>query len=134
MSSNGASPLVTEARALRSGTGDPTRLLAAFRGAVLYFQIGDTRHPSVLVTVVPDMGRWVCVYSSLDAMARAVGRECRYAQTTGADIADNIIPALRLVADITGVMLDLRSDHELPFGVAALTGDAAHIVTGGSVG
>lgn len=107
--------LDTYQQALRDGA-DLAAIEQRMRGQFRTAQLYATRDgAAVQIRVSPAVGGWLCVFTSLESMAGVVP-ESDYFSLLGADMLDNIIPVLSAASgdQLTGVMVDLGTEHMLP--------------------
>lgn len=117
------SEAVWAARAVRAGTGTREQVLAALRRSPVY--VG--RLPGgVPVASLPERGRWLCAFSSLELLLAELGSGSRYMLLPGCDLVDVLLPALAGVDGPIGVFLDLGAEHQLSLPVG-LVGPASAI-------
>ncbi|MFE2927677.1 SseB family protein [Streptomyces goshikiensis] len=98
--------LTGEISAIRSGQGDPARLVGEFRRAVLLVPIAGATDGSAdfdpshggLMSAVQGGIRWLYAFTDEESLARfadtrgAVGREWTYLSILGARLVDAVIP------------------------------------------
>ncbi len=103
--------VVREAEAFYEGTGDPKRLLAAFRAARVHL-CREIDPPSVTTIHVPGMGSWLQVFSTVERLTSVVGAEHSCMTLLGAEVLDLLLPVL---PEGLGVVLDPHSPHMITF-------------------
>lgn len=114
--------LVREARAVHVGTSSQQRVVAVLRRSHVYLgRLPD----GVPVATLPQRGRWVCVFSSVELLLAAWGSEVPYMLLSGRDLVDVLLPGLAGAADPIGVFLDLGTDHQLSLPAKLITSTEA---------
>jgi hypothetical protein len=105
------------ARLFHAQQVDPVALIACFKISTV-FAVRPER-PGFMVAAIPDMGRWVRVYSRLDYLGYHEG-PVNWMSLLGADVL-NLLPA-----DV-GLVLDTHLPHAtaIPPGAVLSAGDAA---------
>jgi hypothetical protein len=83
-------------------------------------------HPGMFVADLGQSGRWVFVFTTLDALARHMADDdtssgVDYFSTTGADLLDQLLP------DNVGLLIDPDDDHALSLAAAWLTPAASPV-------
>ena len=105
-------PIVTAARDLHAGHGDPSRLLAVFRDSVFFLAKRPTAQQ-----ILTGTQSWIYMWSTFGAMASHCGL-VDYYSALGADVLDNIVPTMVATfpaGRFAGLYLDPDSPHWISF-------------------